>query len=156
MNTLRNHFWSLLLTLFFAVLLFGGMGYLASIGAFNRNVSIPDFFLMSLAVWRLVRLFTYDAIMQFVRDWFIGADARTLRGSIYALLNCPWCTGLWFGATVVFFYFLTPYAWPIILVLAIAAVGSFFQVLSNLVGWNAEYKKRQTLALQSPSDTKCG
>lgn len=154
MNTLRNHFWSLALSLFFAVLLFGGIGYLASIGALARNVGIPDLFLMSLAVWRLTRLFTYDAITQFIRDWFMNAKPSSLRGSLHTLLNCPWCTGLWFGATVVFFYFLTPYAWPVMLVLAIAAMGSFFQVLSNLIGWSAEYKKVQTHQLQHAVDTK--
>jgi len=30
---------------------------------------------------------------------------------------------------------------PLILILAIAALASFFQVFSNLVGWNAEDKK---------------
>lgn len=153
MNTLRTHFWNILLSVFFAVLLFGGIWFLAVTGSFARSISLGDFLLMALAVWRLTRLFVYDAITKFIRDWFEGARPTTLRGTLYTLLTCPWCTGLWFAATVVFFYFVTPFAWPVILVLAIAAVGSFFQILSNLVGWSAELKKAQALAAQEDART---
>jgi hypothetical protein len=156
MNTLRLHLWSILLSLFFAALLAFGIWYLSISGGFNRAVGFGDILLMSLAVWRLTRLFTYDAITKFIRDWFVGARPESLRGTLFTLITCPWCTGLWFGATVVFFYFLTPYAWPVMLVLAIAALGSFFQVLSNLVGWSAEAKKRQVLGVEHQSHTTCG
>lgn len=137
----------------FAALLAAGIWYLAVTGAFLRELSLADFILMALAVWRLTRLFTYDAITKFIRDWFVGARPSSFRGTLHTLITCPWCTGLWFAATVVFFYFLTPFAWPVILVLAIAAVGSFFQILSNLIGWHAEYKKVQTLHLKELEDT---
>ncbi len=155
MNTLRNHFWNIILSFFFAILLFGGIWFLSTLGAFYRTIGLGDILLLSLAVWRLTRLFTYDSITKFIRDWFVGARPETFRGTLHTLLTCPWCTGLWFGATVVFFYFLTPYAWPIVLVLAIAALGSFFQVLSNYVGWSAEYKKRQVVGAEH-SHTTCG
>lgn len=155
MYTLRNHFWSMFLSLFFIGLVATGIWYLATTGAFARSVSFADLLLMSLAVWRLTRLFTYDAITKFIRDWFVGARPETLRGSLHTLLTCPWCTGLWFGATVVFFYFATPFAWPVILILGIAAIGSFLQVLSNLVGWSAEAKKREVVGAEH-SHTTCG
>jgi hypothetical protein len=147
MNTLRNHAWSIALSLFFALLVIIGVKYLVAAGAFYRNFSMADFILLSLAVWRLTRLFTYDAITKFIRDWFVGANPSTLRGTLHTLITCPWCTGLWFAFFTLFFYLATPYAWPVILVLALAAVGSFLQVLSNLVGWHAEYKKVQTMQL---------
>jgi hypothetical protein len=143
-----RHFWNIVLTFFFVVLVCGGVWYLSITGAFYHRIGFGDVVLMSLAVWRLTRLFNYDAITQFIRDWFVGARPETLRGTIHTLITCPWCTGLWFGATVVFFYFATPYAWPIALILAISAIGSFLQILSNAVGWNAEYKKIQTQQLQ--------
>ncbi len=156
MNTLRKHFWNIALTIFFVALVLGGVGYLASIHAFYRTVGIPDVLLMTLATWRMTRLFTYDAITKFIRDWFVDARPETLAGTLYTLLTCPWCTGLWFAATAVFFYFATPYAWPILLILAIAALGSYLQVLSNLTGWTAEYKKRQVLGQAEESRTTCG
>jgi hypothetical protein len=143
------------LSVFFAALLFAGIQYLVTVGAFYRTFSIIDFFLLSLAVWRLTRLFTYDAITQFIRDWFIGARPSSLRGTLHTLLNCPWCTGLWFAYFTLFFYLATPFAWPVILVLALAAVGSFLQVVSNLVGWSAEAKKREVLGNGNSSST-CG
>jgi hypothetical protein len=101
---------------------------------------------VSLAIFRLIRLFSYDIITQFIRDWFVGARVGTFRYTFGTLINCPWCTGLWFSFVVVFFYFATPYAWPIILVLALAAVASFLQVISSLVGWHAEGKKLEVLS----------
>ncbi len=96
-----------------------------------------------LAVQRLVRLFTYDAVTAFIREWFVGAENDSLRGSLGALINCPWCLGLWFSLVVVFCYFLAPAAWYAILVLAVASVASFIQLLANLIGWSAEAKKRE-------------
>lgn len=141
MTTIKNHFWSIVASIFYAGLLFGGIYYLASGGYFNRSIGVSDFLLMSIAVWRLTRLITYDAITKFIRDWFVGAHPDSLGGTLNTLLTCPWCTGLWFGMVVVFFYFLTPYTWPLLLILGISAMGSFFQVLSNFVGWSAEVKK---------------
>ena len=156
MKTIRNHFWSLFFSLFFVALLTVGIWYLAVTGAFLRNIGIGDFILMALAIWRLTRLFTYDAITKFIRDWFVGARPESFRGTLHTLITCPWCTGLWFSATVVFFYFLTPFTWPVVLVLALAAVGSFFQLLSNLIGWHAEYKKVQTQQLQDQTQINVG
>lgn len=106
-------------------------------------VPVGDFVLMALAVMRLTRLVVYDHITAFARDWFSGTEAHTFRGTIDQLVNCPWCTGLWFAFFVPFFYFATPCAWFIIFVLALAAVGSLLQILANLIGWYAEGKKRE-------------
>jgi hypothetical protein len=105
---------------------------------------------MALATQRMTRLFTYDLITRFIRDWFAGHDDRSFLGTLGALINCPWCTGLWFAFLVVFFYFAVPLAWYIILMLAIASVGSFFQLVANWVGWSAEAKKRECQSIALP------
>lgn len=151
-----KHFWSVFFSLLFAGLLFVGIAWLAATGRFNRPVGIGDFVLMALAIWRLIRLFTYDAITAFVREWFVGAEPHTFRGTLNTLINCPWCIGLWFSFLVVFFYFATIYAWPVILILALGAVASFLQILSNLVGWSAEAKKRSVLGTGTGEGGKCG
>lgn len=140
---MKFHFWHTTLSLFFAALAVLAYGWLAANGRLAEWVPLSDFLLMALAIFRLVRLFTYDAITQFIRDWFHGADSRSLVGSLGTLINCPWCTGLWFSLIVVFCYFATPVTWYFVLVLALSAVASFFQLLSNLVGWSAEVKKRE-------------
>jgi hypothetical protein len=48
---------------------------------------------------------------------------------------------LWFALVAVFLYFATPIAWYGILVLAIASLASYLQLLGNLIGWHAEAKK---------------
>jgi hypothetical protein len=142
---LRHYFWDIVLSGFFAVLVIIGLSYLNSVHRLPGGVSFADLFLMALAIFRLVRLFTYDHITKFLRDYFAESKKYSLGATLGALLNCPWCTGLWFSAVVVFVYFATPYAWPIILLLALAALGSFFMILANLVGWHAEGKKRSII-----------
>jgi hypothetical protein len=44
---------------------------------------------------------------------------------------------------VTFFYLLTPYALFPVILLAIAAVATLLQLLTNLVGYRAEQLKRQ-------------
>ncbi len=48
---------------------------------------------------------------------------------------------MWASLIVVFSYFTFSFAWYVIFFLAVAALGSFFQVLSNMVGWRAETLK---------------
>lgn len=129
-------------SLFFAVLLGYGVWFL---GATGGLYSVPPwhFLLLSLATFRLVRLFCYDHITEFIRNWFVGAKDDSLRGTLGALLNCPWCTGLWFSFLLVLAYFTTPYAYPVVVILAVAAVGTSFQLLVNLIGWHAEGKKAE-------------
>jgi len=140
---MRFHFWYTALSLFFAALATWAYVWLDSRGLLIPWVPIGDFILMALAVMRLVRLFTYDVITEFIRNWFVGAAPHSLRASLGELINCPWCLGLWWALVVGFFYFATPIAWYGILVLALASIASFLQVLANLIGWSAELKKRE-------------
>lgn len=144
---MKFHFWHILFSIFFIALIVFGYFWLADNGLLVDQIPLIDFFLMALATMRLVRLLTYDIITAFVRDWFVGAEEESFRGTLGALIRCPWCTGLWFSFTVVFFYFATPVAWYMILVLALASVATFYQLLANLLGWSAELKKREALSV---------
>lgn len=140
---MRIHFWNTFFSLFFATLVVLGTAWLFAMDRVFYDIPARDLVLITLAVFRLVRLFTYDVITQFIRDWFKDATPRTLSHTLGALINCPWCTGLWFSFLTVFFYFATVYSWPVILVLALAASASFLQLIANSVGWSAELKKIQ-------------
>ncbi len=144
---MKFHFWYVMFSLFFVELAALGYLWLAASGRIVAWMSLADFFLIALAAMRLVRLFTYDIITAFIRDWFAGAESESFLGTLGALINCPWCTGLWFAVMVVFFYFATPIAWYAILVLALSSIVTLLQLLANFVGWSAEAKKRET---QSP------
>jgi hypothetical protein len=140
---MRLHLWNIVFGLLFIALVIKGTYWLSVTGRLPHSVSLGAFALMSLAIFRLVRLFTYDNITAFVRDWFNGCRPGSCGDTLGVLINCPWCMGLWFAFFVPFFYYATPYAWFVILILALAAVGSFFQLVSNLVGWYAEAKKKE-------------
>ena len=140
---MKFHFWHTILSLFFGILVLSSIIWLNAQEQLPTWIPLSDFFLMALAIMRLVRLFTYDNITAFIRDWFEGHDSRTLAGSLGTLINCPWCTGLWFSFLTVFFYCATPYAWYVILILALSSLASFMQLLANLIGWSAELKKKE-------------
>lgn len=141
---------------FFAGIVVQGAWWLSGGGRYIPSVSAFDLFLMALAIFRLVRLTSYDVITKFLRDAVAPAPRDSFLGTFSQLVNCPWCTGLWFSFFVVFAYYATPVAYPVILILALAGVASFIQVLANLVGWHAEGKKREVQGAQEPSTTTCG
>ena len=124
--------WHAFSALLFGALLVWGMAVMGALGITPKSIPPFDFFLMALAVYRLTRLVVHDTITQFMRDWFTGAPHESFRGMMGTLVNCSWCAGLWFALLVPFAYFMTPYAWYPILVLALGGVGSFLQVSTNI------------------------
>jgi hypothetical protein len=146
---MRFHFWNTVLSLFFLILVLVSIDILSAQGRIYYQIPVRDLVLMALAIFRLIRLFTYDRITLFIREWFVDAKPDTFRHTLGVLINCPWCIGLWFSWMIVTLYFSTIYSWPIILVLSLAALGSLLQVLSNWIGWSAEYKKAQAQDLMT-------
>lgn len=150
-----QYFWNAVFSLFFLVLVV--MGTIILDTESYRPIdtfTLLDFALIALATFRLVRLFVYDAVTKFFREQFwdaktVGKDTvlqKPLRGprrTLADLLSCPWCFGVWAAAAVVFCYALTPYAYYIVVFLAVAGVATFVQLLSNLVGHKAEQLKNQ-------------
>lgn len=138
-------FWNIAFSIFFVALSFVGLSLIGGSGGLPRSIPLFDLTLVILATFRLTRMVVYDSIFEFFRLWFKNKEKGTFLGTLDALIHCPWCMGLWFALFVVFFYFYTPAAWFFILFLAVAGVASVIQILSNLIGWNAEHKKREVL-----------
>ena len=135
-------FWNILFSLFFLALVGLSYLYLLNEDKLTSAIAWTDLILLSLATFRLVRLFTYDHITAFLRDWVRPAKDGTFLGTVRDLLNCPWCTGVWFAFLAYLGYSVSAeLVMPLVLILAIAGIASFFQVFTNLVGWNAEDKK---------------
>lgn len=122
-----------------------------------NDVTVFEFVILSLAVFRLQRLFVYDKVAQWIRDIFLetkeveGKDgviyvirskhAKGIRRLFADLLSCPWCVGVWCAVAAVVIYFMYPITWPVWLLLAIAGVSSFIQITANFIGWKAEGSK---------------
>lgn len=153
---MKTAFWSIVYGVFFVALVFTGTVWLAKEGLLTRYISLGDFCLLALAIFRLTRLASYDIITKFIRDAVEPYPKDTFLGTFSSLLACPWCTGLWFSFFVIFFYYATPLAWPIILILALAGVAALLQLFGNLLGWSAELKKRTVLGPGEKSNSTCG
>ena len=140
---MKVHRWHLLFSLFFASLVIALIVLLErTYGMVPWRIPLFDALLVTLATFRLTRLFAYDSITAFIRGWFDGKSSHSFLGTLGTLINCPWCLGLWFALVVSFAYFYTPYAWFPIFFLAVAGVASFVQISANLVGWSAEERKQ--------------
>lgn len=153
MRITDQYFWNFVFSLFFLAFLF--MGTIILDGeAYKAYGSLTafDLALMVLATFRLTRLFVYDKITAFFREQFLdvveGREGMTLvkpekgpRRTLADLFSCPWCIGMWAAGTVTFFYLLTPYAFFVILMLAIGALGTLLQLVANMIGWKAEQLK---------------
>lgn len=163
--------WSVVFSIIYVAIFVGGLLLLRSVnGELPNSIPFFDLVLIILAAFRLTRLFVYDHIMQFFRDFFLDREEYTdERGAVHIrrfppltgprrtindLLSCPWCFGMWAGLLVPLFYFLSPYAWFVILVFAISGVATFLMLLSNLIGWSAEYRKNSVRKQVNPTAEK--
>ena len=150
-----QYFWNFVFTIFFVILVVMGAIILETESRIPLvELELVDYVLITLASWRLTRLFVYDAVTKWFREQFwdakkVGRGYRLEkpkvgpRRTLADLLDCPWCFGVWATATITFFYLITPYAVFPIVILAISAVATFLQLLSNQVGQRAEQLKRQ-------------
>lgn len=152
--------WNMVATALFLVLAVFGFFFLQQNNLLAREIPLFDFFILSLATFRLIRLFVYDNITLFIRESFMDTkrvcyaetgeeyvervpSRNALKRTIDKLFGCPWCMGVWLAAVAVFFYFSFPEMWVIFLILAVAGLGSALQIFTNMIGWIAESKKMQ-------------
>ena len=111
-----------------------------------QEISFVTILILGLASFRLTRLIVYDKITEFLRSPFFNEVEETnedgtkdiyllpkekgLKKWIGELLSCFWCTGIWvsIGITLLF---LSGARWGsfIILILAVAAIGSIIEVI---------------------------
>ncbi len=155
------NFWNFFMLLV-SLVIFGFFVYLLDAkNGLPTEIKIFDFILISLAVFRLTRLFVADEVSDFFHAMFqcktrkkdkdtgeyiivLEEPISGIRVSILHLLECLWCTGVWASIFVTFAYFYFEFAWFIILVLAIAGLASFIHLIANATGWTAENIMKRT------------
>lgn len=125
--------WNIVFTIAYAIAVIISANILYRRGEFPISIPALDLIIISLAIFRLIRLFVYDSVTQYVRDYFERFDAGPGR-TIADLLSCPWCTGVWMALIVLFFYVYSPFSWYPITLFALAGIGSSFQVIMTRVG----------------------
>ncbi len=150
-----QYFWNVIFLAFFAMLVVLGAIILETEAriAFEK-LTIVDFSLLALATWRLTQFVTVDHVTKWLREQFYDVKkvgkGYTLekpkfgpRRAIADILTSPWVFGLAASAGLTFFYLSTVYAYYCVLLLAIAALGSFLQTLSALITWHTEKIKQE-------------
>lgn len=151
-----QYFWNFVFGLFYLVLFIMGVIILDTEAYLTRDtITLFDVALITLAAFRMTRLFVYDAITKFIREQFLDAEVSkagkvTLvkpkmgpRRTLHDLFACPWCFGLWCGTTIAFFYMLSPMVFFPTLAFAVSGVASLIQITANMIGWKAEQLKQE-------------
>ena len=145
-----QYFWNFVFAIFFVILLVMGIIILDTEARVSfADLTLVDYVLITLASWRLTRLFVLDPVTKWFREqfWDVKKAGRGYqlqkpktgpRRTLADMFDCPWCFGLWATATVSFFYLLTEHVFFPVLILALSAAASFLQNLSKLVGRHAE------------------
>ncbi len=140
-----QYFWNFIFTIFFLVLAVMGTIILDSEARIAFvDLQLVDYILITLASWRLTRLFVSDMVTKWFREqfWDVKKSGRSYqlqkpktgpRRTMADLLDCPWCFGVWATATVSFLYLLTDYAVFPVVVLALSSGATFLYLLSSLV-----------------------
>jgi hypothetical protein len=164
-----QNFWNFWLLMLSVVLLILELWILAEYATLPTSIGLFDALLITLASFRLTRLFVYDSIMHFVRDWFLVREISFTDTEVVVtrrkhpsgfmramsdLFSCPWCCGLQIAMLVVFFYYLTPLSWIVIFMFAVGGVATMFQLIANAIGWRAENLKRLTESTYTDPKTK--
>ena len=130
-----QNFWNLFFTILFTLTAF----YLSyKIIQTNpnplENLGVFELSIISLATFRMIRLIAYDKIMSFLRNFF--ESKNSFMKTIYELIICPWCVGIWMALAVLSIYFLMPgnIGKIFISIIAIAGLASLIQSFANMMG----------------------
>jgi hypothetical protein len=134
-----QHFWHLITASTFGLLSILLIMILNNENKIPSSIPLFDFFMLTLATFRVTRLLVHDLVSDFIRDRFESAT-HGLGLSMHDLLDCPWCTGAWVSLGIGYVYFLLPMAWPILLALAVAGFGTLLTILASLMMVSLEGK----------------
>jgi hypothetical protein len=149
-----QYFWNVIFIIFYVMVLVMAVIILDTEARMPyTDLRLFDLILITLASFRMTRLFVYDGMTKFIREQFY--DAKIVRNKVTLvkpvtgprrtladLMSCPWCFGVWATTTVLFFYLLTSYAMLPILILALSGVATYMQLFANMVGWKAEQLRK--------------
>ena len=115
----------------FALIYLYGDADVSALGFFDLSV-------LGLGAFRLIHLITFDKILDFARAAVMDSDAGRLkaaergwRRAVCELIECIWCAGLWSAVIILTMYLLGSWGRVITLILAVAGLGSLFNVMSK-------------------------
>src|SRR3954470_13984770 len=109
-------------------------------------ITFLELSILALSSFRLTRLFVFDKITAFIRNFFIDEIEETdekgetaiylvpkkgiVKGFMGELLSCYWCTGVWSSIALCALYLILPtIALPILLVLAVSGLAAIIETI---------------------------
>ncbi len=160
MERTNQNLWNLFFFILYPVIVLVFLRVASSRGIDVTNIQFTDFLLFVFATFRLIRLFVYDKVSQWLRDLFLDKEFMQgdndegvfflkkprlgVRRTISDILDCPWCVAPWVALTLFAgFAFFPGVTWFFMVILTVSGLASFTQVTSNMVGWRAEYYKKE-------------
>ena len=136
-----RYFWNAVAVVGFAAL--GAVSFALIYRYGDADVSGFGFFdlsVLGLSTFRLIHLITFEKILDFARAAVMDTEGGRLkaaergwRRAVCELIECIWCAGLWSALIVVTIYLLGGWGRVVTLILAVAGLGSLFNVLSKAV-----------------------
>ena len=142
----EQHYWNVVAFIFFICLCALSVGLISRFATIEpADLGFFDLILLGLATFRLIHLLTYDKIFDFVRDPLMDDSGSKLKKAprgwrrlVFEFLECIWCTGMWSGLFAVTIYFLGTWGRFAVIILAVAGLGSLFQVISKTIAEAAQ------------------
>lgn len=135
----RLDFWNLVFSVVFLTLVVLLTAFLLGTGKIPRSLGASDALLLVFATFRIIRLFTYDKITAFLRE-YLAESSSGCGQTLHSLIICPWCTGAWASLAVVSLFATGEYGYPALLVLAVAGAASLVQITANVIVRTPERK----------------
>ena len=120
----EQDFWNIIFMIFFATLV---ILFYVAFKPVAYKVSLMDIIILAFADYRFVRLITKDKIMKFLQNYF----SKYRRGpfkTIYELIICPWCVGIWGAFIMLVLYVFSPITWFFVFIFAIAGLAGALQI----------------------------
>lgn len=129
------------------------------------SIGFADILIVALASFRLIRLFCFDSVFAYVRESLAFKSKvvtnesgeryidRTpanvgFRRSLATLLDCPWCIGIWTTLICAILYTFSPVSALFVVLLSVASLASFFQLVACLIGAKYEQTDSQNQSIE--------
>ena len=106
------------------------------------EMGIRDALVLILASYRMTRVLVFEKIFKYFRDVLKRKSHFYVIGTVASIVTCPWCAGVWVTLVIVVFYYLVPFGYVLVYVLALAGVASLVTLFSNMTQMRAEMKQR--------------
>jgi hypothetical protein len=128
----NQNFWHFFFSALYLLLVFFAITFLNLQGKLKNQIQLFDFFLLSAATFRLIRIFVYDSVTEGIRE-YLGKFSSGPGKELSMLINCPWCTGIWMAFIIFVLYFSNSLFWYFIMILALAGIGSIMQIIASRI-----------------------